>query len=425
MLRLVVATLIVCCLISCRKEVSLIIPSVITTELSAIGTSTVTAVGALVELGDSEILSMGFVASTMVNPTTSSEVVAVISISQIGSYTMAITGLRSNTNYYLRAYATNSAGTAYGEELDFKTELAIPTFLEFSELTNISGFNFTQAIGFQGSESLQAIFLANRERDPSSGMDYEKMYRYDLLTSDSVAIFNPITDFITKQIQIIGDQLIVVGSQYISTYPLDLLTIPNVVGHGKRFTRHGSAQSEGEIYIFGGDLNGIESNLISKWDAISSTFTTLAAMPTAKSYAGGEIVDGSLYIFGGQKEFRNTLHDDIIYIYSIADNSLETLHLPEPLFRSFTARVGSLIYVAGHIFDPTGFDNTDIFFGVFDTADNSFTEVEVSLSDDATASIWAMTAIGNDLYIVYGDPVNDLEPISGKQLFSIQKAEIP
>jgi len=38
-----------------------------------------------------------------------------------GAFTSSITGLYSNTIYYVRAYATNSAGTAYGNQLSFMT----------------------------------------------------------------------------------------------------------------------------------------------------------------------------------------------------------------------------------------------------------------------------------------------------------------
>ena len=38
-----------------------------------------------------------------------------------GSFTSNITGLTENTTYYVRAYATNSKGTAYGEERSFTT----------------------------------------------------------------------------------------------------------------------------------------------------------------------------------------------------------------------------------------------------------------------------------------------------------------
>jgi hypothetical protein len=44
--------------------------------------------------------------------------------SGIGSFTSSITGLIPNTNYYLRAYATNSAGTAYGNQQVFTTSVA-------------------------------------------------------------------------------------------------------------------------------------------------------------------------------------------------------------------------------------------------------------------------------------------------------------
>lgn len=39
-----------------------------------------------------------------------------------GSFTSELTGLNYDTEYYVRAYATNSAGTAYGNELSFTTE---------------------------------------------------------------------------------------------------------------------------------------------------------------------------------------------------------------------------------------------------------------------------------------------------------------
>ena len=43
----------------------------------------------------------------------------------LGSFTSSITGLSAGTTYYVRAYATNSAGTAYGSEINFTTNLAI------------------------------------------------------------------------------------------------------------------------------------------------------------------------------------------------------------------------------------------------------------------------------------------------------------
>ena len=47
--------------------------------------------------------------------------------SGIGSFSSYITGLTPGTTYYVRAYATTSQGTAYGEELSFTTQDGVPT----------------------------------------------------------------------------------------------------------------------------------------------------------------------------------------------------------------------------------------------------------------------------------------------------------
>src|SRR3970282_886779 len=38
-----------------------------------------------------------------------------------GGFTSSLTGLTRNTTYYVKAYATNGAGTAYGNEVTFTT----------------------------------------------------------------------------------------------------------------------------------------------------------------------------------------------------------------------------------------------------------------------------------------------------------------
>ena len=43
-----------------------------------------------------------------------------------GTFISALTGLTPNTLYYARAYATNSEGTGYGNEIDFKTSPRVP-----------------------------------------------------------------------------------------------------------------------------------------------------------------------------------------------------------------------------------------------------------------------------------------------------------
>jgi len=67
----------------------------------------------------------------------------------IGSYSSSITGLTSGTKYYVRAYATNSAGTNYGNEVSFtaiapvKPTLTTDAITSLAATTATSGGNIT------------------------------------------------------------------------------------------------------------------------------------------------------------------------------------------------------------------------------------------------------------------------------------------
>jgi uncharacterized protein (TIGR02145 family) len=60
-----------------------------------------------------------------------------------GSFTSLIKGLTPNTVYYVRAYATNNAGTTYGNELSFQTAALAPIIfnptLTYGTVTDIEG----------------------------------------------------------------------------------------------------------------------------------------------------------------------------------------------------------------------------------------------------------------------------------------------
>ena len=57
--------------------------------------------------------------STATNPTTKDNIT--IDGEDIGSFNSYLTGLSANTTYYVRAYATNSAGTGYGDQIQITT----------------------------------------------------------------------------------------------------------------------------------------------------------------------------------------------------------------------------------------------------------------------------------------------------------------
>ena len=94
--------------------------SVTTGTVTNITTTTATCSGNVTSDGGSSVTARGVCWSTSQNPTTSNS--KTTNGTGLGTYTSNITGLSPNTTYYVRAYATNANGTAYGEQRTFKSQ---------------------------------------------------------------------------------------------------------------------------------------------------------------------------------------------------------------------------------------------------------------------------------------------------------------
>jgi hypothetical protein len=104
---------------SCKKDKTPNPPSVTTSSLSDIKFDKATSGGFVTDDGGDTIIARGVCWSTTVNPTIADSKTS--DGSGMGSFSSNITGLNETTTYHLRAYATNSAGTAYGQDLEFIT----------------------------------------------------------------------------------------------------------------------------------------------------------------------------------------------------------------------------------------------------------------------------------------------------------------
>ena len=94
--------------------------SITTNAITEITSSSATSGGYVSSDGGSPVTDRGVCWGTSENPT-----VVDYSISSgmgIGTFASGLTGLSDNTFYYVRAYATNSVGTAYGNQQSFTTE---------------------------------------------------------------------------------------------------------------------------------------------------------------------------------------------------------------------------------------------------------------------------------------------------------------
>jgi len=76
--------------------------------------------GVIATDGGAPVTARGVVWSTSQNPTVALSTKTTDG-SGTGTFTSTITGLTATTKYYVRAYATNAAGTAYGNEVNFTT----------------------------------------------------------------------------------------------------------------------------------------------------------------------------------------------------------------------------------------------------------------------------------------------------------------
>ncbi len=103
------------------------LPTVTTAALTYLSTTFVTCGGNISTDGGASVTDRGVCWSTSSGPTTDNDKTSDGTGS--GSYTSNITGLTKGTTYYFRAYATNSEGTAYGDEFSATTlsEIVVPS----------------------------------------------------------------------------------------------------------------------------------------------------------------------------------------------------------------------------------------------------------------------------------------------------------
>lgn len=133
------------------------LPMVTTSAVTDVLQTAAISGGNVIATGFTNITARGVCWSTNQNPSTADS--KTTEAAGIGTFTSAITGLIANTTYYVRAYATNGAGTAYGNQVTFKTFLNVvfPT-VTTNAVTNItanavtSGGNVTATGGGEITE---------------------------------------------------------------------------------------------------------------------------------------------------------------------------------------------------------------------------------------------------------------------------------
>jgi uncharacterized protein (TIGR02145 family) len=135
-------------LLSCSEENNyeanvVVKPTIITTPILLINQTSAT--------GGGTILSRGVCYSTSPNPTTDDNKIS--NPGTLGTFETILTGLTASTQYYARAYASNSAGTSYGAQVTFTTTA---TAVSLPVVTTTSITNITQTTASSGGNVTSA-----------------------------------------------------------------------------------------------------------------------------------------------------------------------------------------------------------------------------------------------------------------------------
>ncbi len=163
---------------SCKKDP--VPPTVNTAGVSAITLTTASSGGNVTADGGAEVTARGVCWNTSEAPTVSNT--KTNDGTGTGTFTSNLAQLTPGTTYYLRAYATNEAGTAYGNQQTFTTDeilLATLTTSDIStysditavlggDITNDGGGNIT-ARGICWSSTTQTPTISDSKTEEGSG----------------------------------------------------------------------------------------------------------------------------------------------------------------------------------------------------------------------------------------------------------------
>ena len=136
-----------------------VVPTLTTVAISSITGSSASGGGNVTVGGGADVTDRGICFATSHNPTIAGSKTS--NGTGTGAFVSVLASLKGNTLYYVRSYATNSAGTGYGPEVSFTTKVDLPVVTTtavtaVTKTTAISGGEVT----YDGGATISARGLA-------------------------------------------------------------------------------------------------------------------------------------------------------------------------------------------------------------------------------------------------------------------------
>lgn len=281
---------------------SITLPSVITTDITSVTQTSAISGGIILDNGGN-ITSSGVCWSTLENPTINDNRTS--DGSSTGTFSSNLSRLAGNTKYYVRAYASNSAGTSYGNQVSFTTFPVAP-ILSTKPISSLSATSATTGgniTGDGGSEITEYGIVWGNSVNP-------------VTTDNKIALQGPISGI--YQCNITG--LEVNTLYHVRAYAVNSIGIS--YGADISFTTDplNVSDADGNIYNvirIGSQLWMKENLRTTKYqngDAIPTTATPLTDVTIEEypkyqwAYAGNEAnvpVNGRLYTWDAATDVRN------------------------------------------------------------------------------------------------------------------------
>ncbi|WP_462249943.1 Kelch repeat-containing protein [Ekhidna sp.] len=277
------------------------------------------------------------------------------------------------------------------------------TSLEFSEIFTYGPVSISSTIKSQidmvSLSDNNSIYFAYR-----NDLREEALVKFDPTSKELIENTFDNSDFTSKQLVVVDNELFVFGGRYLNIYDLDLMGTPRSMAHGIATIWFGSAYDGEDIYIIGGETSlageDVDASQIFKWDFENETLVPFSNLPEPRFGARSVISDGFIYVFGGfdisDFENKNT-------VYKISIDNPEDIeefnNIPASQF-TFVRRVKNLIYLGG----TSGIDDSDELvstIGIFNTIDNSYTALSSNLILQGVENfITQMTILNDKMYVI-------------------------
>ncbi|MCX6147084.1 MAG: hypothetical protein NTW25_07510, partial [Candidatus Kapabacteria bacterium] len=300
-------------------------PTLSTTAISSIGTTTASSGGNITASGGASVTVRGVVWDVATSPTTALAT-KTSDGTGTGIYTSSITGLTHYTTYYVRSYATNSAGTAYGNEVSFTTLADLPT-ITTSAISNIT-INSASGGGTVSSDGGAAV--------TSYGLVWSETATPTISSNRGISNDGSGTGAFTSSITSLDDGTLfyarayatnIAGTAYGNTTSFTTLALPTIADSSQPFTNvtNSTVKVSGRIVSFGdgglieqgfawathsgvttSDTKALSSNI-----AIGPVSFTVRNLPIASQIYFVQFVTTSLgTVYGEEFEIRTLNYTD-------------------------------------------------------------------------------------------------------------------